>query len=183
MRFAKTVCIAFCVLAGASELVAETRTQTALSYIELGDKFARAGDFDRAIGAYNIALQFEPDFVPAFFQRALAYEARGDSPKAIADYTNALRVLPTLTTALYNRGNLRLHEGELDQAIPATSWHTTIVASRKSGRGIWREQWRTSTWPSTSIHTILKLTLIAGLSFYSKARRLQPNVISPNRLR
>src|SRR6516162_2488579 len=95
----------------------ETREQTAFSYIDLGDKFAHQGDFKRAIGAYNLALQFAPDFVPAFFRRALAFEARGEKSKAISDYTSALEIVPGLTTALYNRGNLRLSGGDLDAAL------------------------------------------------------------------
>src|SRR5881628_3640501 len=116
MRLTRTGCVLFLLFASFVNLNAETRRQTALSYLELGNKFADAGDFDRAIGAYNIALQFAPDFVPAFFHRALAYEARGYALKAIADYTSALEIVPGLTTA-YNRGNLLLNEGDLDGAL------------------------------------------------------------------
>ena len=54
------LCIALCLLATVDILPAQTRKATAASYIELGDKFARQGDFDRAIGAYNIAIQSHP---------------------------------------------------------------------------------------------------------------------------
>ena len=56
----------------------ETRQETAASYIQLGDKFAHTGDLDRAIGAYNIALQFDPDSAFAFLRRGCAFEGRGD---------------------------------------------------------------------------------------------------------
>ena len=115
--FLGTACIATCLLLSVGQLAAETRQETALSYIELGNKFMHQGDFDRAISAYNIALRFAPDFTPAFFRRALAYEARGDVVKAIMDYTNALALAPGLTVAWYNRGNLRLNEGDLDGAL------------------------------------------------------------------
>ena len=100
--FLGTACIATCLLLSVGQLAAETRQETALSYIELGNKFMHQGDLDRAIGAYNIAVQFAPDFAPAFFHRALAYEARGDVVKAIMDYTNALDLAPGLTVAWYN---------------------------------------------------------------------------------
>src|SRR5215831_17344944 len=96
---------------------AETREQTALSYIELGVKFAHVGDFPRAIGAYNLALEFAPDCAPAFFHRAQAFEASGKAQKAIADYTSALELVPSLTAAWYNRGNLRLSDGDFDGAL------------------------------------------------------------------
>src|SRR5215467_3992213 len=96
---------------------AETRQETAASYIQLGDKFAHVGDFDRAIGAYNIALQFDPDSAFAFLRRGCAFEGRGDVAKAISDYTSALDLMPTLTTGWYNRGNLRLTDGDFDGAL------------------------------------------------------------------
>src|SRR5215831_6851540 len=99
------------------DLGAETRQQSGLSYLKLGDDFARHHDFVRAIGAYTIAVQFAPDFAPAFFHRARAYEACGEVSKAIADYSRALDLAPDMKTALYNRGNLHLGEGDLDSAL------------------------------------------------------------------
>ena len=51
--FLGTACIATCLLLSVGQLAAETRQETALSYIELGNKFMHQGDFDRAISAYN----------------------------------------------------------------------------------------------------------------------------------
>ena len=42
-----------------------SRQEAAASYVDLGDKFARAEDFDRAIRAYTIAIEFAPEFAPA----------------------------------------------------------------------------------------------------------------------
>src|SRR5436190_7538845 len=107
----------FCVILSTNSLNAETRKETALSYIDLGDKLAHEGEFDRAIRSYNIALQFVPDFAPAFFHRALAWEAQGDVSKAIADYTTTVEIAPGWTTAFYNRGNLRLSSDDVDGAL------------------------------------------------------------------
>jgi Tfp pilus assembly protein PilF len=101
----------------AANAKAETRKETAASYIQLGDKFAHNKDFDRAIGAYNIALQFYPDSAFAFLRRGCAFEERGDVAKAFSDYTSAVDLMPTLTTAWYNRGNLRLTGGDFDGAL------------------------------------------------------------------
>src|SRR5262244_1300296 len=105
--FLGTLSLTLYFAASAGYVAAETRDETAASYLELGNKFARHGDFSRAVGAYNIALQFAPDFALAYFSRAVAYEARGETSKAIADYSRALNIIPSLTTAFYNRGNLR----------------------------------------------------------------------------
>src|SRR5262249_56524785 len=135
--FFGTLSLALCLTGSVGYLAAETREETAASYLDLGDKFAHHGDFNRAIGAYNIALQFVPDFAPAYFNRGLAYEARGEFSKAIADYTRTLDIVPGLTTAFYNRGNLRFREGDMDGAWPTSirrskatrvmSWLTTTA--------------------------------------------------------
>src|SRR5215813_11926938 len=75
LGFIVSSCIALYYFAPVERVHAETRAETAVSYIEQGQKFARLGDFARAIRAYNIALQFSPDFAPAYFNRGLAYEA------------------------------------------------------------------------------------------------------------
>ena len=65
-------------------LAGETLQQTAGSYVDLGDKLAREGDYQRAVATYNLALQFSADFAPAFLHRGFAYEAQGNFTKAIA---------------------------------------------------------------------------------------------------
>ena len=62
-----TLCLTVSVLATGTYAGAETSKEAAASYVELGDKMAQQGDFVRAIGAYNIALQFVPSFAPAYF--------------------------------------------------------------------------------------------------------------------
>src|SRR5689334_14250595 len=91
---------------------AENRNQTALSYVELGKKLFRQGDFDKAIGAYNVALQFAPDLALGYFHRGVTYEAMGKVSNALADYTKAIQLAPDMTTGWYNRGNLRLSDGD-----------------------------------------------------------------------
>src|SRR5215472_6487540 len=102
--FSAILSFALCLAASVGYLAAETRQETAASYVDLGDKFAQHGDFKRAIAAYNIALQFAPEFAPAYFNRGLAYEASGEFSRAIEDYTRTLDIVPGLTTAFYNRG-------------------------------------------------------------------------------
>src|SRR5262245_61691685 len=86
--------LAFCVLVIHADLAAQTRTQSALSYVELGDKFANHGDLDRAISTYGIAIQFAPDFAPAYFKRGLARQAKQDVSGAISDYGKTIEIDP-----------------------------------------------------------------------------------------
>src|ERR1051325_2355989 len=82
---------------------AETRKATAASYVELGDQFASAGDFNRAIKTYGIALQFDPDYAPAYFRRGLARQDGGDLSGAVADFSRTLEIMPQCAEAYANR--------------------------------------------------------------------------------
>src|SRR5262245_48130584 len=108
---------AFCFLTSPGNLTAQTRVQSALSYVELGDKLAQHGDFERAISSYVIALQIAPDFAPAYFKRGLARQAKGDFASAISDYSKTVAIDSRCANAFYNRGNIWLSQGELDAAL------------------------------------------------------------------
>src|SRR5262245_62012249 len=106
--------LALGLFASAGKLGAETRKETALSYVELGDKSASQKDFRRAIAAYNIAIQFDDDCAPAYFKRGLAEQAIGDSSKAIQDYTRAIEIIPEWAEAYANRAYIlaMLHDAD-----------------------------------------------------------------------
>src|SRR5438552_2631319 len=110
------LCVALLLVAFTNKLPAETRKTEAASYVEQGDKFAQGGDFERAVGAYNIALQFEPDFAPAYFRRGLAQQARGDFSRAIADFDRAIKINSRQPEAYANRGLIRLQQGKKMEA-------------------------------------------------------------------
>src|SRR5262245_58792510 len=101
------VCCAIALFDSVAGLAAETRRDTAVSYIELGDQFLEHEDFERAISAYGIALQFDPDFALAYFKRGFAQQARGNFSKAVADYTKTVEIEPRWAEAYANRAYLR----------------------------------------------------------------------------
>src|SRR5215510_2789654 len=82
------------VIAVAADLRAESPEATAASYVEMGDKFSRQGALKLAIGAYTVAIEFAPDFAPAYFHRALAYQSHNDLSLAIADYNKTIGIVP-----------------------------------------------------------------------------------------
>src|SRR5689334_7859207 len=108
--------LALCLYAS-TNLAAESREATAASYVELGDKLARGGNLDLAIGAYGVALQFAPDFAHAYFSRALAYQARGDFSKAVADFTKTIDIVPQCAEAYANRAYVLALSHEVDRAF------------------------------------------------------------------
>src|SRR5262245_9136311 len=93
--------LVLCLYASAT-LAAESREATAASYVELGEKLARGGNLDLAIGAYGVAIQFAPEFAHAYFSRGLAYQTRGDLSKAVADFTKTIDIVPQCADAYAN---------------------------------------------------------------------------------
>src|SRR5262245_10306066 len=78
-----TIWFASCVLVWWRPLAAQTRQATAASYVELGDKWAKQGEFSRAIKTYDLAVGFSPDFAAAYFKRGCARQALRELPGAI----------------------------------------------------------------------------------------------------
>src|SRR4051812_19359613 len=108
---------AFCLLVTSTDGMAQNREATAASYVELGDKFAGHADLERAIGAYTVALQFEPAYVPAYFKRGLAEQQREHLDAAIADYTKTLEMAPNCAEAYDNRAQVFAIRQELEKAF------------------------------------------------------------------
>jgi tetratricopeptide (TPR) repeat protein len=74
-----------------------------ISY-NLGNVYLASGDYDRAIAAYDKALQLNPGDADAYNNRGTAYGHKGDHDRAIADYDQAIRLQPDLAEAYNNRG-------------------------------------------------------------------------------
>jgi len=50
--------------------------------------------YDRAIELFTLALQKNPKFAPAYFDRAIAYSKKGDYDKSIADFQQVIQLNP-----------------------------------------------------------------------------------------
>jgi tetratricopeptide (TPR) repeat protein len=57
-----------------------------------------------AIADYTKAIEFNPQFADAYFNRGLAKYSLGDKNGSIADWTKAIEVNPQYAEAYYNRG-------------------------------------------------------------------------------
>ncbi len=56
------------------------------------DALAAAGEYDKAIAAYNRALQLDPKSSPDYDGRGLAWFAKGEYDKALTDFNRAIRL-------------------------------------------------------------------------------------------
>src|ERR1700686_601955 len=113
-----SLCLALLTFVSApSNLAAKSRKDTAVSYVELGDKFASLGHLDQAIGAYNIALEFAPTLAVAYLNRGNAHEAWGDFNEAIADYSKTIELSPQSVEAYCNRAYVLVLQDEAKKAF------------------------------------------------------------------
>ncbi len=61
-----------------------------------------------AIALYTQAIAMAPAYLPAYFNRAIAYSEQGDYPEAIADLDNCIESSELRAAALFNRGLLHI---------------------------------------------------------------------------
>ena len=95
---------------------AEARARYA-ALISQGNADSKAGEYDRAIAAYNEAIRLDPKSALAFRSRGVAYANKGDNDRAIADFNKAIRLDPKSALAFRSRGDAYANKDEYDRAI------------------------------------------------------------------
>lgn len=83
-----------------------------------GDAYRKKSDYDKAIWYCTRAIEVDPEYGIAYFQRGYT-NARWFSRKdAIADYTEVIRLDPQMVRAYYRRAEAyRRKKGDYDRAI------------------------------------------------------------------
>jgi tetratricopeptide (TPR) repeat protein/uncharacterized protein YecT (DUF1311 family) len=89
----------------------------AAAHDDRGNAYHSLGDDDKAIQAYNEALQLDPKLAIAYNDRGTAYDGKGDYDRAIEDYSEAIVLDSTLAIAYSNRANNYGKKGDYDKAI------------------------------------------------------------------
>ena len=93
------------------------RDYTAEDYFSLGLTSQQQGDYEKAIGFYDQALEINPQYFAAYNNRGIAKADLDDQQGAIADYTQALEINPRTAEAYTNRGNAKYAFGDQQDAI------------------------------------------------------------------
>jgi tetratricopeptide (TPR) repeat protein len=88
-----------------------------LALNNLGNVDEEIGEHDRAIENYGRAIELNPGYVPAYYNRAGAHYAKADYDQAIEDYGRAIQLKPNYADAFNNRGVAYLAKGAVDKAI------------------------------------------------------------------
>jgi len=74
-------------------------------------------DLNKRIIYYTKALEYEPKFYPAYFNRGFAYFQTGQYQQALADYDAALRLQPDAAEVYVDRGNVHLQLRDYASAL------------------------------------------------------------------
>ena len=87
-------------------------TVLAYKYKESGNKKDDAGDKNGAIEDYSKAISINPNYVAAYYNRAIVKSSMGDKKGAIEDYSKAIELDPQKSGAYYGRGNAKSFLGD-----------------------------------------------------------------------
>lgn len=90
---------------------------TAEDYFRLGLTFQQERKYKKAINYYDNALELDPQYVWAYYNRGNAKHALGDHKDAIADYDKAIEINPEHAALYYNRGISKKALGDHQGAI------------------------------------------------------------------
>ena len=83
-----------------------------------GVSYQDKGQWDKAIAEYNKAIEINPSYAEAYYNRGLAYaQGKGQFDKAISDWNKAIELNPSYAEAYNNRGNAYQAKGQYDRAI------------------------------------------------------------------
>jgi hypothetical protein len=87
------------------------------AYNERGIAYVRAGNYEKALDDFNIAMRLNPNYHLAYYNRAIVYKNQGDYDLAIADYKNAIRINPKYFDAFNNLGTTYAAKSDTSDAI------------------------------------------------------------------
>jgi len=86
-------------------------------YGNRGRGLADKSRYEEAILDFTKAIELDPGYTDAYYNRAFVNNLIGNTDEAILDYTRAAKTNPGYFKAYFNRGNVYKKQGELDNAI------------------------------------------------------------------
>jgi len=126
--------------AGNSTVVTLDSEAEAIDLLNEGTRYAQANDYYNALEAYSNAIELNPGFAKAYFNRGLLLASRKRTrDRAIRDFNQAIELAPDFAEAYVGRGNVhdsykarrggkRLKSIRLTQ-LPTTIWPTAMTST------------------------------------------------------
>jgi tetratricopeptide (TPR) repeat protein len=96
---------------------AKADAQVLQTYLNRGMAYKQQGNYDRALAAFNKALQLDPRLAAGYIKRGNLYLDRNDLDRAIADYSAAIRIDPQNAAPYMNRGLAYTKQGAYEAVI------------------------------------------------------------------
>ncbi len=109
------------------ENLVENNPDQLMLWVNYGEALRRAGRFEEAIEAFQIALSIEPRFVALENNLANLFIMAGDTAKAIIHYQSVLERAPTLAEVWLNLGVTYANSKRFEQAREA--WQNALKHS------------------------------------------------------
>ena len=127
---------------------------------------------EEAVDSYNKAIEFQPDFAEAYYNRGNALTNLGQPEAAVDNYDQVIEFQPDCAEAYSNRGNVLKELGQLEAAVDSCNqaielqpdfaeahWNLSLALLGNFEDG-WREyEWRWETGnfekPSHDFHEML----------------------------
>ena len=82
-----------------------------------GIAYSENDEHDRATASFNKAIELQPDYTNAHYNRGLAYMRKGEVDNALADYSGAIQFKHNYAEAYNNRGITYQKKGEIIYAV------------------------------------------------------------------
>jgi cytochrome c-type biogenesis protein CcmH/NrfG len=126
-------------LAGLEKMVASNPANVQAA-VQLGDEYLDAGQFQKAVTAYQNALKLDPRNANVFTDMGAAYRKLGQTKECVAAFRQALDVDPTHALALFNLG-LVLRDDAKDDAAALKAWERFLEKYGDSPHAVMVKPW------------------------------------------
>jgi tetratricopeptide (TPR) repeat protein len=83
----------------------------------LGDVYARQGDYQKAVEEFTLATQINPNYADAYHNLANTYQQMGQIDLAIENYQKAVSINPNLWQSNQNLAAIYFEKGDYDTAL------------------------------------------------------------------
>jgi len=95
----------------------ETTLVLSIAHTNRGNAYAAKGEFDNAIGDYDAAIKYNPNFSKPFNNRGVAFLKKGDYDRAIKDFDEAIKLAPDYARAFANRAETYQKRHDYQNAV------------------------------------------------------------------
>ena len=106
----KTILLIGILFLSASPLYAST----AEDYNDAGIDCSKQGKYTEAIVEFTMAIELNPRFGMAYYNRGMAYQRQSNYTQAISDYTRAIEINPNDAAAYNNCGAAYTEQGKVN---------------------------------------------------------------------